>query len=36
MEQGNRMMKKFVQKFRKAAKRSGYKGRLLMEEFSEI
>jgi len=30
------MMKKFLQKFRKAAKRSGYKERLLMEEFSEI
>ena len=36
VEQRNRMMKKFLQKFRKAAKRSGYKERLLMEEFSEI
>jgi len=26
-------MEEFVQKFRKAARKSGYKGRLLVEEF---
>ena len=27
------MMEEFVQKFRRAARESGYKGRLLIEEF---
>ena len=29
------MIKKFVQEFRKAARKSRYKERLLMEEFSK-
>ena len=33
MEQGGKTMKEFVQKFKKAARGSGYKGRLLVEEF---
>jgi len=33
MEQGGRTMEKFVQKFKRVARRSGYEGRLLMEEF---
>ncbi len=35
LEQENRVMKKFVQEFRKAARRSEYKERLLMKEFSK-
>ena len=33
LEQGGRMMKEFVQEFKRAARRSGYKGRLLVKEF---
>ena len=33
MEQRERTMEEFVQKFKKAARGSGYEGRLLMEEF---
>jgi len=33
IEQGDRMMKKFVQEFRRVARESGYKERLLMEKF---
>ena len=33
LEQGRKTMKEFVQEFRRAAKGSGYKGRLLVEEF---
>ena len=33
LEQGGRMMEKFVQEFKRAARESGYKGRLLIEEF---
>jgi len=33
LEQGNKMMEEFVQKFRRVAKRNGYKERLLIEEF---
>ena len=33
IEQGGRMMKEFVQDFKRVARRSGYKGRPLMEEF---
>ena len=33
LEQGRRLMEEFVQEFRRAAKRSRYKGRLLVEEF---
>ena len=33
MKQENRMMEKFVQEFRRAARRSRYKRRLLVEEF---
>ena len=33
MEQGGRTMEEFVQEFKRAARGSGYKGRLLMEEF---
>jgi len=33
LEQGNRTMEEFVQEFRKAARESGYKSRLLVEEF---
>jgi len=32
-EQRGRMMEEFVQEFRRAARGSGYEGRLLMEEF---
>ena len=35
LEQENRVMKKFVQEFRKAVRRSEYKERLLMKEFSK-
>ena len=33
LEQGVRTMKEFVQEFKRAARRSGYEGRLLVEEF---
>jgi len=33
MEQRGRTMKEFVQEFKRAARRSEYRGRLLMEEF---
>jgi len=33
MEQGGRTMEEFVQKFKRVARGSRYKGRLLMEEF---
>ena len=35
LEQGERIMKEFVQEFRKTAKRSKYKERLLVEEFKK-
>ena len=33
LEQGERTMEEFVQEFKRAARRSGYKRRLLVEEF---
>ena len=33
LEQGERMMEEFVQEFKRVVRRSGYKGRLLIEEF---
>jgi len=33
IEQRSRIMEEFVQKFRRAARESGYKRRLLVEEF---
>jgi len=33
LEQGGRIMEEFVQEFKRAARESGYEGRLLMEEF---
>ena len=33
LEQGGRTMEKFVQEFKRAARGSGYEGRLLVEEF---
>ena len=33
LEQGERMIEEFVQEFKRAARESGYKGRLLVEEF---
>ena len=33
LEQGGRMMEEFVQEFKRAVRGSGYKGRLLVEEF---
>ena len=33
LEQEGKTMKEFVQEFRRAARRSGYEGRLLIEEF---
>ena len=33
LEQGGRTMKEFVQEFKRAARGSGYEGRLLVEEF---
>ena len=33
MEQGGKMMEEFVQKFKRAARGSGYEGRPLVEEF---
>ena len=33
MEQGGKTMEEFIQEFKRAARGSGYKGRLLVEEF---
>ena len=33
LKQGGRMMEEFVQEFKRAARESGYEGRLLVEEF---
>ena len=33
LEQGGRMLEEFIQEFKRAARRSGYKRRLLVEEF---
>ena len=33
LEQGGKTMEEFVQKFKRAVRRSGYKGSLLVEEF---
>ena len=33
LEQGGKTMEEFVQKFKKAARESGYEGRPLIEEF---
>ena len=33
LEQGGRTMEEFMQEFKRAARGSGYKGRLLVEEF---
>ena len=33
LEQGEKIMEKYIQKFRKATKKSNYKGRFLVEEF---
>ena len=33
LERGGRTMKEFVQEFKRVARESGYKGRLLVEEF---
>jgi len=33
LEQGGRTMEKFIQEFKRAARGSGYEGRLLVEEF---
>ena len=33
IKQGSRMMEKFVQKFRRAARECEYEGKLLVEEF---
>ena len=33
LKQGSKIVKEFIQEFRKAARGSEYKGRLLMEEF---
>ena len=33
MEQGGKMMEEYVQEFKRAARGSGYEGRLLVEEF---
>jgi len=33
LEQGGRMMEEFIQEFKRAARKSGYKGQPLVEEF---
>ena len=33
LEQGERIMEEFIQEFKRAARGSGYEGRLLIEEF---
>ena len=35
VEQESKTMEEFVQEFRRVAKRSGYKGRSLVEEFKQ-
>ena len=35
VEQENKTMKEFIQEFRRAARESGYKERLLIEEFKK-
>ena len=35
LEQGGRTMEEFIQEFKRAARESGYKGRLLVEEFKQ-
>ena len=35
LEQGGRTMEEFVQEFKRAARGSGYEGRLLVEEFKQ-
>jgi len=35
IEQGGRIMEEFVQDFKRVARRSGYKGHLLIEEFKQ-
>jgi len=35
LEQGERIMEEFVQEFKRAARGSGYEGRLLVEEFKQ-
>ena len=35
LEQGGKTMEEFVQEFKRAARRSGYKGRPLVEEFKK-
>ena len=35
LEQEGKIMKEFVQEFKRVAKRSGYKGRSLIEEFKQ-
>jgi len=35
LEQGSRMIKEFVQEFRRAARESGYEGHPLIEEFKQ-
>ena len=35
LEQGGRTMEEFVQEFKRVARGSGYKGRLLVEEFKQ-
>jgi len=35
IEQKNRIMKEFIQKFRKVVRRSRYEGRLLAKEFKQ-
>ena len=35
LEQGGRMMEEFVQEFKRTTRGSGYKGRLLVEEFKQ-
>ena len=35
LEQRGRMIEEFVQEFKRAARESGYEGRLLMEEFKQ-
>ena len=36
LEQGERIIEKFVQEFRRAVKGSSYKGRPLVEEFKRV
>jgi len=36
LEQREKTMEEFVQEFKRAARESGYKGRLLMKEFKKV